>query len=131
MGKLISLSWMSCSFRRNLTKLSLLFSHMLWELRAIFPGGQFQGDIYSLTKTEAREFWRKIFRHKWVNVAINPVQILYIYRLLSKVWLFSSSVVCLSCYTSIAFHISLCAFHLQKISFYSLSLICYHIQVHS
>lgn len=60
---------------------------MLWELRAIFPDGQFQGDTYNLTKTEAKEFWRKIFRHKWVNVAINPVQILYIYRLLSKIWL--------------------------------------------
>lgn len=71
-----------CSFRRNLTKLSLLFSHMLWELRAIFPGGHFQGDTYNMTKTEAREFWRKIFGYKWVNIVINPVQILY--RLLSN-----------------------------------------------
>ncbi|XP_060778119.1 E3 ubiquitin-protein ligase CBL-C isoform X2 [Neoarius graeffei] len=54
------------SYRRNLTKLSLLFSHMLWELRAIFPDGQFQGDTYNLTKTEAKEFWRKIFRHKCI-----------------------------------------------------------------
>ncbi|XP_058241656.1 E3 ubiquitin-protein ligase CBL-C isoform X2 [Hemibagrus wyckioides] len=54
------------NYRRNLTKLSLLFSHMLWELRAIFPGGQFQGDTYNLTKTEAREFWRKIFGQKCI-----------------------------------------------------------------
>ncbi|XP_056142097.1 E3 ubiquitin-protein ligase CBL-C isoform X2 [Lampris incognitus] len=49
------------SYRRNLTKLSLLFSHMLWELRAMFPGGRFQGDTYRLTKTEAEEFWRHSF----------------------------------------------------------------------
>ncbi|MCJ8728533.1 hypothetical protein PDJAM_G00005580 [Pangasius djambal] len=54
------------NYRRNLTKLSLLFSHMLWELRTIFPGGQFQGDTYNLTKTEAREFWRKIFGQKCI-----------------------------------------------------------------
>ncbi|KAF5899381.1 E3 ubiquitin-protein ligase CBL-like [Clarias magur] len=54
------------NYRRNLTKLSLLFSHMLWELRAIFPGGQFQGDTYNVTKTEAREFWRKIFGQKCI-----------------------------------------------------------------
>ncbi|KAK2854785.1 hypothetical protein Q7C36_006654 [Tachysurus vachellii] len=54
------------NYRRNLTKLSLLFSHMLWELRAIFPGGQFQGDTYNLTKTEAKDFWRKIFGQKCI-----------------------------------------------------------------
>ncbi|TSK34888.1 E3 ubiquitin-protein ligase CBL [Bagarius yarrelli] len=54
------------NYRRNLTKLSLLFSHMLWELRAIFPAGQFQGDTFTLTKTEAREFWRKMFGQKCI-----------------------------------------------------------------
>uniref|UniRef100_A0A4W4F3P5 E3 ubiquitin-protein ligase CBL n=1 Tax=Electrophorus electricus TaxID=8005 RepID=A0A4W4F3P5_ELEEL len=54
------------SYRRNLTKLSLLFSHMLWELRALFPGGQFQGDTYKLTKTEAKEFWRSAFGTKCI-----------------------------------------------------------------
>ncbi|XP_041844741.1 E3 ubiquitin-protein ligase CBL-C isoform X2 [Melanotaenia boesemani] len=49
------------SFRKNLTKLSLLFSHMLWELKAMFPGGYFQGDNYKVTKTEADEFWRHSF----------------------------------------------------------------------
>ncbi|KAI4871210.1 hypothetical protein NFI96_003476 [Prochilodus magdalenae] len=54
------------SYRRNLTKLSLLFSHMLCELRAMFPGGRFQGDLYKLTKTEAKEFWRKAFGYKCI-----------------------------------------------------------------
>ncbi|XP_066539743.1 E3 ubiquitin-protein ligase CBL-C [Hoplias malabaricus] len=54
------------SYRRNLTKLSLLFSHMLWELRAIFPGGRFQGDMYKLTKTEAKEFWRRAFGYNCI-----------------------------------------------------------------
>lgn len=49
------------SYRRNLTKLSLLFSHMLWELKAMFPGGYFQGDNYKVTKGEADKFWRKYF----------------------------------------------------------------------
>ncbi|KAM6968097.1 E3 ubiquitin-protein ligase CBL-C [Aplochiton taeniatus] len=53
-------------FRRNLTKLSLLFSHMLWELRAVFPGGSFHGDTYRLTKTEAREFWKRSFGNKCI-----------------------------------------------------------------
>ncbi|XP_047455019.1 E3 ubiquitin-protein ligase CBL-C isoform X2 [Mugil cephalus] len=52
------------SCRRNLTKLSLLFSHMLWELKAMFPGGCFQGDTYRVTKTEAEEFWRHSFGRK-------------------------------------------------------------------
>ncbi|KAL0985047.1 hypothetical protein UPYG_G00152240 [Umbra pygmaea] len=54
------------NYRRNLTKLSLLFSHMLWELRAMFPERQFQGDTYRLTKTEAAEFWRRTFGKKCI-----------------------------------------------------------------
>lgn len=53
--------------RRNLTKLSLLFSHILWELKALFPGGYFQGDTYRVTKTEAEEFWRHSFGTKCVE----------------------------------------------------------------
>ncbi|XP_008302155.1 E3 ubiquitin-protein ligase CBL-C isoform X2 [Stegastes partitus] len=49
------------SYRRNLTKLSLLFSHMLWELKAMFPEGCFQGSTYRVTKTEAAEFWKHSF----------------------------------------------------------------------
>ncbi|KAK2844826.1 hypothetical protein Q5P01_011485 [Channa striata] len=56
----------SSSYRRNLTKLSLLFSHMLWELKAMFPGARFQGDTYRVTKTEAEEFWRNSFGSKCI-----------------------------------------------------------------
>ncbi|XP_034029497.1 E3 ubiquitin-protein ligase CBL-like [Thalassophryne amazonica] len=54
------------SYRRNLTKLSLLFSHMLWELKALFPEGRFHGDTYRVTKSEAEEFWRHSFGNKCI-----------------------------------------------------------------
>jgi len=46
---------------------------MLNELRNMFPGGRFQGDTYRVTKTEAKDFWKKAFGHKydknnWLNV---------------------------------------------------------------
>uniref|UniRef100_A0A3P9DJJ1 E3 ubiquitin-protein ligase CBL n=1 Tax=Maylandia zebra TaxID=106582 RepID=A0A3P9DJJ1_9CICH len=47
------------SLRQNLTKLSLIFSHMLAELKAIFPNGLFQGDNFRITKADAAEFWRR------------------------------------------------------------------------
>ena len=38
--------------RRNLTKLSLVFSHMLSELKAVFPGGTFaSGNTFRITKS--------------------------------------------------------------------------------
>uniref|UniRef100_A0A3B4Y5Y5 E3 ubiquitin-protein ligase CBL n=1 Tax=Seriola lalandi dorsalis TaxID=1841481 RepID=A0A3B4Y5Y5_SERLL len=52
--------------RRNLTKLSLIFSHMLAELRAIFPNGLFQGDNFRITKADAAEFWRRSFGDKTI-----------------------------------------------------------------
>lgn len=71
-GKLGSSSFflrdMSCLFffscRRNLTKLSLIFSHMLAEIKALFPGGQFQGDTFRITKADAADFWRTYFGEK-------------------------------------------------------------------
>lgn len=51
--------------RRNLTKLSLIFSHMLAEIKAIFPSGQFQGDTFRITKADAAEFWRRFFGEKY------------------------------------------------------------------
>ncbi|GAA6220344.1 E3 ubiquitin-protein ligase CBL-like isoform X1 [Lates japonicus] len=54
------------SYRRNLTKLSLLFSHMLWEMKAMFPDGSFQGDTYRVTKTEAEKFWWQSFGNKCI-----------------------------------------------------------------
>ncbi|KAF4086011.1 hypothetical protein AMELA_G00101290 [Ameiurus melas] len=52
--------------RRNLTKLSLIFSHMLAELKAIFPSGLFQGDNFRITKADAAEFWRRSFGDKTI-----------------------------------------------------------------
>ncbi|XP_060937570.1 E3 ubiquitin-protein ligase CBL-C [Limanda limanda] len=56
------------SHRRDLTKLSLLFSHMLGEMRAMFPDGSFQGDTYRVTKSEAEKFWW----HSWGNKCVVP-----------------------------------------------------------
>ena len=50
--------------RRNLTKLSLVFSHMLSELKAVFPGGSFSGDNFRITKSDAAEFWKTSFADK-------------------------------------------------------------------
>jgi len=48
-------------YRRNLTKLSLVFSHMLSELKALFPGGVFAGALFRITKSDAADFWRNSF----------------------------------------------------------------------
>ncbi|KIH59233.1 CBL proto-oncogene, SH2-like domain protein [Ancylostoma duodenale] len=47
--------------RRTLTKLSLIFSHMLFELKAEFPDGTFIGDKFRITKREAEDFWNSNF----------------------------------------------------------------------
>lgn len=49
------------TYRRSLTKLSLVFSHMLAEVKAIFPQGTYIGDGFRITKYDAAEFWRKHF----------------------------------------------------------------------
>ncbi|XP_060580030.1 E3 ubiquitin-protein ligase CBL-B-B-like isoform X2 [Ruditapes philippinarum] len=48
-------------YRRNLTKLSLVFSHMLAELKAIYPNGSFAGENFRITKVDAAEWWKKSF----------------------------------------------------------------------
>ena len=53
-------------YRRNLTKLSLVFSHMLSELKAIFPQGLFSGDTFRITKSDAAEFWRTSFGERTI-----------------------------------------------------------------
>ncbi|XP_064149860.1 E3 ubiquitin-protein ligase CBL-C isoform X1 [Loxodonta africana] len=45
--------------RRQLAKLALIFSHMHAELDALFPGGQYCGHTYQLTKVPAHTFWRE------------------------------------------------------------------------
>lgn len=47
--------------RRGLTKLSLIFNHMLAELKGIFPNGCYIGDSFRITKSDAAEFWRNSF----------------------------------------------------------------------
>ncbi|XP_063168685.1 E3 ubiquitin-protein ligase CBL-C [Candoia aspera] len=50
--------------RRKLTKLSLIFNHMLAELQALFPNGQDQGSTYQLSKQEAQVFWRETWKER-------------------------------------------------------------------
>ncbi|OUC39688.1 CBL proto-oncogene, SH2-like domain protein [Trichinella nativa] len=65
--------------RRSLNKLSLIFSHMLAELKAEFPNGQFIGDRFRVTKKDAAEFWRNCFNNRTLvswkefRVALNEV----------------------------------------------------------
>ncbi|KAM9633199.1 E3 ubiquitin-protein ligase CBL-C [Trichechus inunguis] len=47
------------TLRRQLAKLALIFSHMHAELGALFPGGQYCGHTYQLTKAPAHTFWRE------------------------------------------------------------------------
>jgi E3 ubiquitin-protein ligase CBL len=54
----------SSHYRRNLTKLSLVFSHMLAELKAIYPSGTFAGENFRITKGDASDWWRKSFCDK-------------------------------------------------------------------
>ncbi|XP_053308679.1 E3 ubiquitin-protein ligase CBL-C [Spea bombifrons] len=47
--------------RRNLNRMSLIFSHTLSELKAIFPGGIYRGGSYQVVKPEAAKFWTQAF----------------------------------------------------------------------
>lgn len=49
------------SYRRGLTKFSLILSHMVAELKSLFPDGRYIGDAFQITKSEAAEFWKKAF----------------------------------------------------------------------
>jgi len=49
-------------YRHKLTRNTLVFNHILSELKAIFPHGHFIGDKYLITKKEsAGEFWKNSF----------------------------------------------------------------------
>lgn len=50
--------------RRNLTKLSLVFSHMLAELKAIYPSGSYAGETFRITKGDASDWWKDSFNDK-------------------------------------------------------------------
>ena len=49
-----------------MTKLSLVFSHMLSELKSIFPAGLFGGDTFRITKSDAADFWRISFGERTI-----------------------------------------------------------------
>uniref|UniRef100_A0A7E4VMB4 E3 ubiquitin-protein ligase CBL n=1 Tax=Panagrellus redivivus TaxID=6233 RepID=A0A7E4VMB4_PANRE len=49
------------SARGSLSVQSLVFSHMLYELRAFFPDNKFIGNRYRITKKEAASFWKDHF----------------------------------------------------------------------
>lgn len=53
-------------YRRGLTKLSLIFSHMLAELKGIFPNGSYAGDCFRVTKSDAAEWWKKVFHERYI-----------------------------------------------------------------
>uniref|UniRef100_A0A915IUB7 E3 ubiquitin-protein ligase CBL n=1 Tax=Romanomermis culicivorax TaxID=13658 RepID=A0A915IUB7_ROMCU len=52
--------------RRNLTKCSLVFSHMLAELKSQYPNGAFVGEGFRITKKDAADFWRRNFGVKTI-----------------------------------------------------------------
>jgi len=53
--------------RRSLTKLSLVFSHMLRELKDLFKDGVFVGDTnFRITKSDAADFWKTSFNNKTI-----------------------------------------------------------------
>ncbi|XP_052803888.1 E3 ubiquitin-protein ligase CBL-like isoform X5 [Mya arenaria] len=56
----------SSHYRRNLTKLSLVFSHMLAELKAIYPNGSFAGENFRITKGDAADWWKKSFGERTI-----------------------------------------------------------------
>ena len=51
--------------RRSLTKLSLIFSHMLAELKALFPMGVYGGYTFRVTKQDAADFWAVNFQTRY------------------------------------------------------------------
>ena len=57
--------------RRSLTKLSLIFSHMLAELKALFPMGAYGGYTFRVTKQDAADFWAVNFQTRYVELLGN------------------------------------------------------------
>lgn len=56
----------SSSGRHTLIRYSLIFSHMVAELKAMFPNGTFAGDTYRITKSDAGEWWKRTFPEKTI-----------------------------------------------------------------
>jgi E3 ubiquitin-protein ligase CBL len=54
------------SSRSSLTLQSLVFSHMLHELKAQFPDGEFIGKRFRITKKDASDFWSQHFNDRTI-----------------------------------------------------------------
>lgn len=52
--------------RAKLTKFTLLLSHMLAEMKSLFPKDVYEGQSFRVAKQDAAEFWRCNFREKTV-----------------------------------------------------------------
>uniref|UniRef100_A0A0V0J6P1 E3 ubiquitin-protein ligase CBL n=1 Tax=Schistocephalus solidus TaxID=70667 RepID=A0A0V0J6P1_SCHSO len=48
-------------YRRKLTKNSLVFSHILKDLEALYPNNRFSPETFRITKKEAADWWRSHF----------------------------------------------------------------------
>ena len=46
--------------------MALVFSHMLAELKALFPNHRFIGDKFRITKRDAEAFWKEAFGQRQV-----------------------------------------------------------------
>ena len=76
----------SSHYRRNLTKLSLVFNHMLSELKAVFPNGNFAAENFRITKSDANEFWKSAFGDRYdISVLPNSYQ-----SINNRIFLFNS-----------------------------------------
>ncbi|XP_033096741.1 E3 ubiquitin-protein ligase CBL-B-B-like isoform X2 [Anneissia japonica] len=51
----------SATCRRELNRLSLIFSHNLAEIKAVFPNGVYIDAHFRITKQDASDFWKKNF----------------------------------------------------------------------
>lgn len=51
-------------YRNTLNKMSLIFSHILTELKAIFPSGHYNIEDYRIVDDEACQFWRESFQSR-------------------------------------------------------------------
>ena len=47
--------------RHSLTKMTLIFSHMLADMKSIFPKGVYEGQSFRIAKKDATEFWLNNF----------------------------------------------------------------------
>jgi E3 ubiquitin-protein ligase CBL len=50
--------------RVRLTKYTLILSHMLAEMRSMFPNNVYEGQSFRIAKTDAADFWRQNFKEK-------------------------------------------------------------------